>query len=293
MPASVDAAPGGPGSGQQRSGTLYLIATPIGNLGDITLRSLETLRQVSAVVCEDSRRTRILLTAHGIQARLLSFPAFDERRRVDDILRRLEGGDSLALCSDAGSTSISDPGQALVAGAIARGIPVTSLPGPSVVLPALQLSGLDSDRFLFVGFLPRKGGSRRAALEELRASPATLVLFESPRRLGPTLAELAVALGDRRAAVARELTKIHEEVVRGRLSELAERFAAGTLGEVTLVIEGAPPVIPEATEPLDDAIRRLGQEGLRTREIARQLATERGLSARAIYARVLELVLDR
>lgn len=271
-------------------GTLYLVATPIGNLGDITLRSLEALGRVDAVVCEDSRRTRALLTAHGLRARVVSLPAFDELPRIAALVRRLLAGESLALCTDAGSVGVSDPGQALVASAIDHGIPVTALPGPSAVVAALQLSGLRTDRFLFVGFLPRKGGSRREALAELRGIAATLVLFESPRRLAETLSDLAAALGDRRAAVARELTKVHEEVVRGTLAELALRFAAGTLGEVTVVVEGAT-AAPEkvAAEPLDEAIRRLALAGLRTREIARQLAEERGVPATVVYARVLQL----
>jgi 16S rRNA (cytidine1402-2'-O)-methyltransferase len=272
-------------------GELYLVATPIGNLGDITLRALELLRAVDGVICEDTRRTRTLLEAHGIQARLISMPAFDERRRAEGLVERLERGERLALCTDAGSPSVSDPGQALVALAIARAIPVTALPGASAVVAALQLSGLPSDRFLFTGFLPRKGGARREALEELAGIRATLVLFESPRRLRETLTDLVEALGDRRAAVARELTKLHEEVARGKLSELAGHFAGEVRGEVAIVIEGAGEALrTQPEEPLDDAIRRLDGEGLRTRDLARQLATERQVPAREIYARALQIL---
>ncbi len=274
------------------AGRLTLVATPIGNLGDVSARALEALRDADAVVCEDTRRTRKLLEAHGVRAKLLSMPAFDERRRAEALVARLEQGEKLAFCTDAGSPSVSDPGQARGALAVERGIPVTAVPGPSAPLLALQLSGLPVARFLFVGFLPRKGGARRDALAELGASRATVVLFESPRRLHETLVDLAAALGDRRGAVARELTKLHEEVARGTLTELAARFSDETLGEVTIVIEGAvgPAQPVEAAEPLDDAIRRLAGEGLRTREIARRLAEERGSPAREIYARVLELL---
>jgi 16S rRNA (cytidine1402-2'-O)-methyltransferase len=272
-------------------GELFLVATPIGNLGDITLRALEVLRAVDGVICEDTRRTRTLLEANGIRARLISMPAFDEHRRVESLVERLEAGERLALCTDAGSPSVSDPGQALVAQAIARSIPVTALPGPSAVVTALQLSGLPCDRFLFVGFLPRKGGARREALEELARIRATLVLFESPQRLQETLIDLIAALGDRRAAVARELTKLHEEVARGPLSELAAHFAAGVRGEVTLVVEGAGEVArAEPEESLDDAIRRLAAEGLHTRELAHRLATERKVPSREIYTRALQLL---
>jgi 16S rRNA (cytidine1402-2'-O)-methyltransferase len=272
-------------------GELFLVATPIGNLGDVTLRALEVLRRVDGVICEDTRRTRNLLEAHGIRARLISMPAFDERRRGEALVERLEQGERLALCTDAGSPSVSDPGQALVALAIARGIPVTALPGATAVVSALQLSGLPSDRFLFAGFLPRKGGARRDALAELAGIRATLVLFESPQRLGETLTDLIAALGNRRAAVARELTKLHEEVARGPLSELAGRFAGPVRGEVTIVIEGAGEAQrAEPEEPLDEAIRRLAAEGLHTRELARRLATEREIPSREVYARALALL---
>ncbi len=274
------------------AGTLYLVATPLGNLGDVTLRALELLRQVSLVVCEDTRRTRTLLVAHGITARLASLPAFAEAERSRALVARLLGGESLALCTDAGSAAVSDPGRLLVEAALEAGVPVTALPGPSAPIVALQLSGLPTDRFLFAGFLPRKGGARRDALRELAGERATLVLFESPRRLAETLQDLASALGDRRAAVARELTKLHEEVTRGRLSELADRFSAGTLGEVTLVVEGAvePPLGQPRAPPLDEAIRELAGQGLKLREIAHRLAIERETSSREIYARALEVL---
>ncbi len=275
------------------TGTLWLVATPIGNLGDVTLRALEILRSADAVVCEDTRRTRSLLSAHGVPAaRLVSLPAFDERSRAAALVERLLAGETLALCTDAGSPAVSDPGQALVELAASRGVPVSAVPGPSAALAALQLSGLPTERFFFAGFLPRKGGARRVALSELAAIPATLVLFESPRRLHETLEDLRAALGDRRAAVCRELTKIHEEVTRGTLGELAGRHAGEVLGEVTVVVSGprgGRERVAAPEEPLDDAIRRLAAEGLHTRDLARRLAEERHLPARQVYARALAL----
>ncbi len=270
-------------------GILWLVATPIGNLGDLTLRAIEVLRSVDAVICEDTRRTRVLLSAHGVGARLLSLPAFDERARAEPLVARLERGETLALCTDAGSPALSDPGQALVELAVSRGIRVTAAPGPSAAVVALELSGLPADRFFFAGFLPRKGGARREALAVLASLPATIVLFESPRRLAATLADLRAALGDRRAAVCRELTKRYEEVVRGTLGDLLVRFAGEVPGEIAVVVAGAAPARSEAAEPLDDAIGRLAAQGLRTREIARVLASERGLPAREVYARALDL----
>jgi len=273
-------------------GSLVLLATPLGNLGDITLRTLERMRGLDALICEDTRRTKGLLEAHGVQLPLLSLPAFAERSRARSLVDRVERGDVLGLATDAGSVGISDPGQLLVKLAIARGLTVEALPGPSAVVLALQLSGFNYDRFLFVGFLPRKGGARREAIRQLSEASrigATLVLFESPHRLAATITDLREALGDRQAVVARELTKLHEEVARGALSELATRFAGPVKGEVTLVVEGvaAAARMPDQTPDLDAEIRALLGEGLHTREIAGQLAERYPISAREAYRRVL------
>jgi 16S rRNA (cytidine1402-2'-O)-methyltransferase len=268
---------------------LFLVATPLGNLGDITLRSLEILKSVDAIVCEDTRRTLKLLSQFGIRRPLLSMPAFDEGQRIAALIARLQGGERLALVSDAGSVAISDPGEKLVVAAIAAGIAVEALPGPSAVIAALQLSGLPTGRFTFVGFLPRKGEERRVALAELAAITHTLIVYESPRRLKETLDDLVAALGNRRASVARELTKLHEEIARGSLSELASHFSGEVLGEVTLVIAGAPRgerlVVTEAD--LDAAIDRRAGEGLGTRALAKAVAEELGMSVREVYQRVL------
>jgi 16S rRNA (cytidine1402-2'-O)-methyltransferase len=220
-------------------GTLFLVATPIGNLGDLTTRAAETLAQVDFVVCEDTRHSGNLLATLGLKKETLSLPAFAEKGRSARILERLKAGEDAALVTDAGMPAVSDPGEFLVAEALAAGLRVVPIPGASAVLAALSASGLSTSRFHFLGFLPRKGPERSAMLEEVAGLRATLVLFESAQRARDTLQELAAALGDRRAVLARELTKLHEEFVRGRLTELAARYAVeAPRGEVALVVEG-------------------------------------------------------
>ncbi len=274
-------------------GTLYVVATPIGNLGDLSPRAAEVLRAASAVVAEDTRRTRRLFAHLGAEPPpLLSLPAFDERGRLGPLLGRLEAGESLALCTDAGTPGVSDPGQRLVAAAWELGARVVPIPGPSAALAALSASGLPSDRFLVAGFLPRKGGGRARALEALARLPATLVLFEAGNRTAATLDDLRRALGDRRAVLARELTKLHEELARGRLSELLARFPGEVRGEVTLVVEGAgdgggaeeEATAPGEVEPLEEELaRRLGA-GEPASALARDVARARGLPRREVYA---------
>lgn len=221
------------------AGTLFLVATPIGNLGDLSARALETLAEVSFIACEDTRHSRGLLERHGIARELVSLPAFAEGQKAERILDRVEAGESCALVTDAGSPGISDPGEKLVSEAVERNIRVVPIPGPTALVAGLSASGLPTARFHFLGFLPRKGPERKAMMEEVAPLSATLVLYESPRRLGETLADLLEAWGDRRACVCRELTKLHEELVRGTLSELTARYAgAEVLGEVVLVVEG-------------------------------------------------------
>jgi 16S rRNA (cytidine1402-2'-O)-methyltransferase len=222
------------------AGTLYLVATPIGNLEDVTLRALRVLREVALIAAEDTRRTRILLDHYGIPGRLISFHAHNERRRIPELLRHLQGGASVALVSDAGTPGISDPGTALVNAAAQSGIPVVPIPGPSAFLAALVASGLPTVPVTFLGFLPRARKERASVLRTAGQLPHTLVLFEAPHRLVETLQELFDAWGDRRVAVAREMTKVHEEVFRGRLAETLQHFAARKpQGEFTLVVEGA------------------------------------------------------
>jgi 16S rRNA (cytidine1402-2'-O)-methyltransferase len=239
------------------------------------------------VLAEDTRRTRTLLTHHGVETRPRSLHAHNEARRCGEVLEALASGSDVALVSDAGTPLVSDPGERLLAAVIAAGHPVVPVPGPSAVLAALVASGLPTAPFLFLGFLPRRRGEQEALLAEIEERSETIVLFESPRRLAATLRRLLDALGDRPACVSRELTKLHEEVVRGSLQELAERFAEGTRGEVTLVIGGASPGerAERDEKALDAEIRRLLAEGKGVREIARDLAPRERLPRRQIYAR--------
>jgi 16S rRNA (cytidine1402-2'-O)-methyltransferase len=269
-------------------GTLHVVATPIGNLEDVTLRALRVLREADLLLAEDTRRTRVLLDRHAIGTRPRSLHAHNEAARVGEALAALAEGRSVALVSDAGTPLVSDPGARLVAAAIEAGHVVSPVPGPSAALAALLVSGLPAAPFAFVGFLPRRPGPRRAALAAWRGRPETLVLFESPRRVGATAREACELLGDRRACVARELTKLHEEAVRGRLSELAARFAAGARGEVTLVIEGAQPEAPAEGE-VDGRIRALLAAGRTPRDIAAALARELDVPRRDVYARATAL----
>jgi 16S rRNA (cytidine1402-2'-O)-methyltransferase len=251
-------------------GTLYLVATPIGNLGDLSARARETLGKVAFVACEDTRRTRVLLDAHGLRADLVSLPAFAEGERAGRILDRVAAGEDCALVTDAGSPGISDPGEKLVAEAVERDLRVVPIPGPAAVIAALSASGLPTGRFHFLGFLPRKGPERTGILEEVAPLRATLVLYESPRRVGDTLGDLHQALGDRRACLARELTKLHEELVRGTLSDLSARYAsAEVLGEVVLVVEGRT----GDARWSEDEVRRALQGGLSRGERLKPLAT--------------------
>ncbi len=270
------------------TGTLYVVATPIGNLGDLSPRAAEVLRSVSAVAAEDTRRTMKLYAHLGAKPPdLISIPAFDERTRARAVVDRLRDGESVALCTDAGTPAVSDPGAALVAAAWAAGARVVPVPGPSAALAALQASGLPADRFLFAGFLPRKGAGRAEAIAALAATPATIVLYEAGNRTAATLRDLALALGDREALVARELTKLHEELARGRLSELAERFSGEVRGEVTLVVAGEGDRVPapvEPPEPLERELARREAAGEAPSAIAREVARARGLRRADVYA---------
>jgi len=279
-------------------GMVRIISTPIGNLEDITLRALGALGEADLLFAEDTRRTRVLLDRHGIAARPVSLHEHNEASRIARALAVLREEGVVALVSDAGTPLVSDPGARLVSAAIEDGHRVEALPGASAVLAALAVSGLCDGAFTFVGFLPRRAGLRRDRIESYRARPEALVFFESPRRLAATLAELQEHLGDRRACVARELTKLHEEVRRGTLGQLAEAFAEQVRGEVTLVVEGASAETAEApgaapaeadAETVDQRVRELLAEGSRPREIAARLARETGVPRRHIYARALAL----
>lgn len=263
-------------------GTLYLVATPIGNLEDVTLRALRVLREASLVAAEDTRHTRKLFARHEIATPLVSYHAHNERPRAAELVERLSTGD-VALVSDAGTPTVSDPGREVVAAALAAGHRVVPIPGPSAALAALIASGLPTDRFLFVGFLPRVAKERRAALRQLRDEPGTLIFYEAPHRLRATLADARAELGDRDAAAARELTKLHEEVVRGRLDDLVARYAEQPpRGEFTVVVAGAPPPTPTEVDPLP-LLRAAIARGLKPRAAAANVAALTGRSPRDLY----------
>jgi len=266
------------------SGRLVVCPTPIGNLEDVTLRVLSALRDADVVACEDTRRTRVLLDRYGVSASLVSYHEHNEAARASELVARMDAGAVVALVSDAGMPLVSDPGHVLVQACVAAGLEVEVLPGPSAVLSALVASALPADVWRFVGFLPRK----RAALAAVFATPETLVAFESPRRVAGSLRVLADLDPGRPVAVCRELTKVHEEVVRGTSGELAERFAAAApRGEVVLVVGGAPEGTGE-TEAAVDAVRRLVAAGARARMAATVVAELTGVPANALYKAVAE-----
>jgi len=266
-------------------GTLYLVATPIGNLEDITLRALRILREAPLIAAEDTRQTRKLLDRYDIHQPLVSYFEHNERARVGMLLDRLQQGD-LALVSEAGMPAISDPGYALVKAAIDEGIPVVPIPGPSAPIAALAASGLPTDQFLYLGFLPRRTSERRKLLRSVAGEPRTLVVFESPHRLVNSLEDVLSELGDRRVAVARELTKIHEEFVRGTARDVLGRLKESPpRGEVTLVIEGR---IEERPADLETRLRELIDSGLSNRDVVTTLAAEAGASRREIYRLLLD-----
>ena len=221
-------------------GTLYLVATPIGNLEDITLRAIKVLGDVNLIACEDTRHTRKLLTHFGINTRTISYHEHNERERAVELLERLSNGESIAVVSDAGTPGISDPGFRLVQLAIENDIGIVPIPGPAAFVSALIASGIPTDEFLFAGFLPSRATARRAKLSELQSLPATLIFYEAPHRLAASLRDASQILGQRKAVVARELTKVHEEIARGSLGELASRYESENVrGEIVLVIERA------------------------------------------------------
>lgn len=277
---------------EQRRGQLLVVGTPIGNLEDLSPRALRALSDADVLLCEDTRVTGKLAARFGFSTERLSCPAPREKGRVAELLRRLEAGETVALVTDAGMPGLSDPGEHLVQEAADAGFPVRVIPGPSAPAAALAISGLPAVPHLFLGFLPSRSGERRRLLEGVRDRPETLVWFEAPHRLLESLEEAARALGPRRACVARELTKVHEEAARGTLVSLAEEFRSRGegRGEVTVVVEGnreEPPAMPE--EEIEREVRKAVASGKGKRAIARELAARSGRPAREIYARAVAL----
>jgi 16S rRNA (cytidine1402-2'-O)-methyltransferase len=271
-------------SGTQVSGTLYIIATPIGNLEDITIRAVRILGEVDIIACEDTRETRKLLDRYNIAKPLVSYHEHNEQARSVDLLRELEAGKSIALVSDAGTPLIADPGYRLVEQARSQGIPISPVPGPAALLAALSASGLPTDSFSFHGFLPPKRGQRRKFLENLRTSQATLVFYEAPHRIVDALEDVAEILGPRPIVLARELTKIHEEFLRGTASEVGEtlRKRPSVKGEITLMI-GKGDLAQVDETPLADAVDRLVESGVPRMEALKIVARQRGVSKREVY----------
>ena len=262
-----------------RMGRLIVCPTPIGNLEDVTLRVLAALREADIVACEDTRRSRVLLERYGVGGRLVSYHEHNERARAAELVAKMREGAVVALVSDAGTPLVSDPGFVLVQACVAAGLAVEVLPGPSAALAALVASALPADRWRFAGFLPRK----RSALEEVFASSETLVAFESPKRVAASLGVLASVDPERPVAVCRELTKLHEEVVRGTAGELAERYAKEPpRGEVALVVGGAPSA-PDEVGPALEALRRLVEAGAKPRPAAAVVAELTGVPANRLY----------
>ena len=273
-------------------GTLYIVATPIGNLEDLTHRALRVLGEVEVVACEDTRRTRVLLNHFGIKTKTLSYHEHNERERAEQICKLLLAGKDVALVSDAGTPLINDPGFRLTSAAIQLNLPVVPIPGPTALISALVVSGLPSEQFLFAGFLPSRANARRQKLEELAAIPATLVLYEAPHRIAATLKDALEVLGNRQATVARELTKLHEEIARGSLRELIERFGDGSAvrGEIVLVVSSAAVdetsgdgAVEPASRRLIERVSELESEGLDAKLALKKAARELGLKRDEAY----------
>jgi 16S rRNA (cytidine1402-2'-O)-methyltransferase len=270
-------------------GRLFVVATPIGNLEDISLRAIRILKEARLIACEDTRRTATLLRAHGVSTATTSYFEHNERWKGERILAILRDGGDVALVSDAGTPGVSDPGYRLVRDARAEALPVIPVPGASAAIAALSVSGLPTDAFLFVGFLPPKAHARRTTLESVAAVRETLVVYESPVRVVAALAEMAAVLGDREAFLCREATKLHEEYLRGSLSTLRATLEAreSVKGEIVLVIAGAADQPPATGESAEAIYARLSAAGKTRREAVKETARLLGLPAREIYRRVL------
>lgn len=267
---------------------LYVVATPIGNLEDISLRALRVLREVRLIAAEDTRKTKRLLKAYAIQTPMTSYHEHNEKAKLDYILNCLKEGD-VALVSEAGMPGVSDPGYELIRASNQSGIPVIPVPGPSAVITALVVSGLPTDRFLYLGFLPRRAGARKQVLKSVAQETGTLIILEAPHRLRQTLNDLRLVLGDRQIAVCRELTKLYEEVFRGTISQAASRFTEPR-GEFTLVIEGKRDANqPKLNKDIEKQLGDMYQRGIKAKEAIASVAAETGLSRRELYRAWLKL----
>lgn len=267
-------------------GKLYLVATPIGNLQDITYRAVEILKTVDLIACEDTRHSLKLLNHYGISKKLVSYHEHNERERAEELINRMRKGESIAVISDAGTPAINDPGYVIVKLAIAAGVNIVSVPGPVAFVNAVIVSGLPTDSIFFGGFLPSKKGERQRRLEEIKDVPTTLAFYESPHRIGKALVDCYEILGNRQAAIVRELTKLHEETMRGTLKELADRFSnASVRGEFVLVIDraGKEDVSPTAGNSLPARVRELESLGDDPKTALKKAAREFGISRSEAY----------
>ena len=268
--------------------SLYVVATPIGNLEDISLRALRTLREVKLIAAEDTRKTKRLLATYDIKTPMTSYHEHNKRTKLDYILGYLEDGD-VALVSEAGTPGMSDPGYELIVASIQRGIPVVPIPGPSAIITAMVISGLPADRFTYIGFLPRKANARQRVLQSIAAESGSIVVLESPHRLLASLNDIRLILGDRRIVVCRELTKLHEEVFRETISQAIEHFTEPR-GEFTLVIEGKRGQDkPQLTEVIEQRLHEIYLSGATAREAIASVAAETGLSRKELYRAWLRL----
>jgi 16S rRNA (cytidine1402-2'-O)-methyltransferase len=268
--------------------SLYIVATPIGNLEDISPRAIRVLREVNLIAAEDTRKTRILLDKYEIKTPLTSYYEHNKIDKLDYILGQLESKD-IAIVSEAGMPGISDPGYELVAAAVSKGLSVIPVPGPSAIITALAISGLPTDRFTFIGFLPRRIGERRQALSTVVSETGTIIAYEAPHRIQEALNDIIYVLGDRRIAVCRELTKIYEEVFRGTASEALQHFT-DPRGEFTIVIEGRAKEKPRLNEDVVKKLEELQQEGVGAREAVAKVVKETGLSKKEVYQAWLKLL---
>jgi 16S rRNA (cytidine1402-2'-O)-methyltransferase len=266
-------------------GTLYIVATPIGNLEDITLRALRVLKQAGLIACEDTRQTRKLLEHYSITTPAVSYHEHNEAERTSELIEKLTGGIDIALVSDAGTPLISDPGYRIVAAAVAAGVPVVPIPGASAILGALAAAGLPTDSFRFGGFLPAKSTQRRKILEDLRQESATLAFYEAPHRILEALEDVTATLGARQVVVARELTKMHEEFLRGTAEEVRAVLSArpSVKGEITLLIAKAVPGTEVSDQPIEEAVRELEKQGLARMDAIKRVAKARGMGKRDVY----------
>ena len=266
--------------------TLYLVATPIGNLEDISLRALRVLREADLIACEDTRQTGKLLAHFGISKPMISYHEHNEAARTEELIAKLEGGSTIALVSDAGTPLVSDPGYRLVTAAIAAGILVVPIPGASAVLSALSGAGLPTDAFRFCGFLPPKSGQRKKTLEALRGEDCTLVFYEAPHRILDALSDVSAVYGERAVVVARELTKMHEEFLRGTAEQVRAHLAAraSVKGEIVLLVGKGTAVASDM--PVEEAVRELENKGVPRMDAIKQVARERGVAKREVYKQI-------